>query len=200
MNKQEVPLNTKSLLMSVVSLIIGIILCFNSEIVFELVGYIISGILIIYGVVRIFMYHKLKHKTIMAGSHLVAGICLIILGGVVALIPTAIPVTLSIVIGFLIILNGIKRLILGFAIRKLDGQGSKFFLLVSGFMILLGTVIITQMFLPLLGIFIIIYSISDIVGHVYYKSQNKDYSEVFENKTIPDDFKDKEAVDAVIEE
>ena len=199
MNNRE-PLNAKSLVFSVLSLIVGIILCFNSDVVFEIIGYAISGILVLYGFIRLVMYITAQRKNIPGGIHLTAGIFLIILGLIIASFPKAIPVTLSIIIGGLIILNGIKRLILGLAIRQLDGQGSKFFVLVSFCMMLLGVIIITQMFLPLLGIFIIIYSLSDIGGYVYYKSQKKDYSEVFVNKSIPTEFKEKEAVDAVIDE
>ena len=200
MKNQNEPINTKSLLTSIVSLVIGIILCFNSDFVFEVIGYLISAILILMGVIRLITHAKLKQTNMTSSVHFAAAIFFLILGGVIAMFPKFIPTTLSIVIGAMIIFNGISRLVLGLAIRKIDGQGSKVFLLVAGLTILLGIIIITQMFLPLLGAFIIVYSISEIIGYVYYKSQNKDYSEVLNNKTIPRDIKEKEAMDAVIEE
>ena len=66
-------------------------------------------------------------------------------------------------------------------------------------MIVLGILIITTKFINLLGIFMIIYAISEIVGYVYYTSQNKDYSEVL-NKKVPKEIKEKEAKEAVIVE
>lgn len=200
MKKSNEPINTKSLLTSILSLVVGIILCFNSEFVFEIVGYVISAVLIMFGIGRLITHAKLKQRNMSSSFHFASALFLLFLGGIIAIFPKFIPTTLSIVIGAMIILNGISRLVLGFAIRKVDGQGSKVFLFVAGLTILLGVVIITQLFLPLLGAFIIVYSISEIIGYVYYKSQNKDYSEVLNNKAIPRDIKEKDAVDAIIEE
>ena len=43
------------------------------------------------------------------------------------------------------------------------------------------------------------YAISEIFGYIYYTTQNKDYSEVL-NKKVPQEIKEKEATEAVIEE
>ena len=50
-----------------------------------------------------------------------------------------------------------------------------------------------------IGIFLILYAISEIGGYIYYTSQKKDYSEVL-NKEVPKEMKEKEAKEAVIEE
>ncbi len=99
----------------------------------------------------------------------------------------------------LVLFSGVNRLILGLAVRSIDEKGSRLFLVVSVLMILLGIVIITQSFLNLLGLFIIVYAISEIFGYIYYTTQNKDYSEVL-NKKVPQEIKEKEATEAVIEE
>jgi hypothetical protein len=45
----------------------------------------------------------------------------------------------------------------------------------------------------------VIYAISELAGYVYYKSQNKDYSEVL-NKKITKEMIETEAKDAIIDE
>jgi len=63
----------------------------------------------------------------------------------------------------------------------------------------LGIVIITQKFTNLLGLFLIIYAISELVGYLFYVVQDKDYSEVL-NKKVTKEMKESKAVDAIIEE
>ena len=99
----------------------------------------------------------------------------------------------------MILFNGINRLILGLAVRTVDKEGSKIFTIVSVLMIVLGILILTGKFFNLIGIFLIVYAISEIFGYIYYISQKKDYSEVL-NKEVPKEMKEKEAKDAVIEE
>ena len=60
-------------------------------------------------------------------------------------------------------------------------------------------IILTQRFINLLGAFLIIYAISELIGYIYYTSQNKDYSEVL-NKKVTKEMKESEAKDAIIDE
>lgn len=194
------PINRKSLFASILALVIGIVFLLNgSDIVFSLIGYIIAGILILTGFTKLIIDSVFRKKENRRPNSFVSGIFFIFLGLVIAMFPTFIPVTISIVIGVLVLITGINKLILGIAVRRIDGKGSKLFILISLFMIILGVVILTQRFFNLLGAFMILYSISEIVGYVYYNSQSTDYSEVL-NKTISKEVKEKEAKEAIIEE
>jgi uncharacterized membrane protein HdeD (DUF308 family) len=95
--------------------------------------------------------------------------------------------------------NGIQRLILGFAVNKIDRNGSLFYIIESALIIVLGIIILTQKFTNLLGAFLIVYSISELAGYIYYTTQNKDYSEVL-NKKITKEMKESEAKEAIIDE
>lgn len=197
MSKKE-PVSVVSLGISLVALIIGILLCFNGETIYKIIGYGVSGVLILTGGIKFLAYLFGKNNGT-TFSDCISSVLYIGLGILIFCFPTAIPTTISIVLGALVLFSGVNRLILGLAVRSIDEKGSKLFLIVSVLMILLGIVIITQSFLNLLGLFIIIYSVSEICGYIYYTTQNKDYSEVL-NKKVPQDIKEKEATDAVIEE
>ena len=69
----------------------------------------------------------------------------------------------------------------------------------SSLIIILGLLILSQKLFSLLGLFLIIYSISELAGYIYYKSQDKDYSDVL-NKKITKEMKESESKDAIIEE
>lgn len=200
MNKKREPINLGSLLSSIVTLIVGVFLCFNGgDAVFKVLGYMVSGLLLLFGIIKIVGYIFDRRKNSNEFTDLISGILFLMFGIIIFTFPNLIQTTISLVIGGLVLFNGINRLILGVAVRKIDEKGSLVFTLVSIFMIILGIVIITQMFLNLLGAFLVIYSISEIIGYIYYTSQNKDYSEVL-NKKVSKEMKEKEATDAIIDE
>lgn len=198
-NKKE-PINNSSLFISLIALVIGFIFLVNgSDALFNIIGYLVSGALVLTGLIKILLYSSARKKNNAQPGDFMSALFMIIFGVVIAMFPKFIPITISIVLGILILFNGINRLILGLAVRKMDNQGSNVFVAVSILMIILGIIIITQRFFNLLGAFMIIYAISEIAGYVYYTSQNKDYSEVL-NKKVTKEMREKEATDAVIEE
>lgn len=200
MSKKKEPINLSSLLISIVILIIGVFLCFNGgDVVFKIIGYMISGLLLLFGIIKIIAYAISKRKNANEFSDLMSGVFLIMFGIIIAMFPKSIPITISLIVGALVLFTGINRLILGLAVRRIDEQGSLVFILVSIFMIVLGFIIITQQFFEFFGVFLIIYSISEIFGYIYYTSQNKDYSEVL-NKKVTKEIKEKESKEAVIDE
>lgn len=199
--KKKDPINMSSLLISIITLVIGILLCFNdSEGIFNLIGYIVSGLLLFSGIIRLIIYifiSKKSHTTEISG--IFSSIMLMLLGGFIYIYPSSIMVTVSLIIGALLIFNGIQRLILGVAVRTFDRSGFIFYLVESIIILLLGFVIITQKFINLMGIFLIVYSLAELSSYIFYTSKNKDYSDVL-NKKITKEMKESEAKDAIIEE
>lgn len=197
--KKNEPINMTSLISSVACLVIGIILFLNNDIL-DIIGYIVSACLVLFGVVKIFVLMRRKKK----GIEIEIGDYMSILAAfvfaiLIAIFPKSVSITISLVLGTIAIVIGINRLILGLAVRKIDNQGSKIFIIESALIVLLGILIITQKFLNLLGIFLIIYAISELFSYVYYKTQNKDYSEVL-NKKVSKEIKESKSIEAVIEE
>lgn len=193
--------NSTSLIVSLLTLVIGIILCFNGgDGLFKIIGYCVGGILIVSGIIKFIITH-IGNKKHGDGdiSGLILSVVLAGLGIVICLFPNLLMTTVSICIGALITFFGVERLILGLAVRKIDNKGSNFYILESIFIILLGIIIITQLFVNLLGAFLILYAISELAGYIYYTSQNKDYSEVL-NKKVTKEMKESKSVDAVIDE
>lgn len=139
---------------------------------------------------------KLNHPEY--GS-IITSVLLIAMGIGIFVFPTIIAVTISLCIGSLVIFMGIQRLILGIAVKDFDKNGSLFYLIQSILIILLGIIILTQRFINLLGAFLIVYSIAELVSYIYYTTQKKDYSQVL-NKKITKEMKETEAKDAIIEE
>ena len=200
LNKKE-PINIASLITSLITLVLGIILLlYGNDEVYKLIGYIVSGILIIAGIIRIIIekFTSKKTGTTEIGT-IITSVLLIAFGILIAVFPKSIMITISICIGALMTFAGIQRLVLGIAVRHFDNKGSKFFIIESCLIILVGILILSQQLPSLIGLFLIIYAVSELAGYVYYKSQNKDYSEVL-NQKITKEMIETEAKDAIIEE
>ena len=197
--KQKEPINFTSLLSAVACLVIGIILFLNDNIL-DIVGYIISICLGLFGLVKLLIILKRRKKEVDIdfGEYMTIFLAFVF-AILIAIFPKAISITISIVLGTLAIILGVNRLILGFAIRKIDDRGSKIFVIDSAIMVLLGILIITNKFLNLLGLFMIVYAVCELFSYIYYKVENKDYSEVL-NKKVSKDVKESKAIEAVIEE
>lgn len=200
-NKKKEPINSLSLIISVITLVLGIILCFNgSDGIFKMVGYLTSGILIFSGFIKgIITLVAAKKQNNLDFTDLIMSIFLIAMGVILAIFPKIIMVTFSILIGIIVIVSGIKKLILGLAVKNIDKNGSLVYIVQSILVILLGIIILTQKFIDILGLFLIIYAIFELAGYIYYTAFNKDYSEVL-NKKVTKEMKESEAQEAVIDE
>ena len=199
-SKKKEPINVSSLIISMATLILGFLLLFNGdENFFNVLRYIISGLLLISGLIKFISYFVQKKNYNVPFSDCMSAIFLIALGIFVFMFSDIIKITIQVAIGALVLFNGINRLILGLAVRSFDKEGSKVFTGVSILMIVLGIIILTGKLFNLIGYLLIIYAISEIIGYIYYISQKKDYSSVL-NKEVPKEMKEKKAKEAVIED
>ena len=199
-SKKKEPINVSSLIISMATLILGFLLLFNGdENLFNVLRYIISGLLLISGLIKFISYFVQKKNYNVPFSDCMSAIFLIALGIFVFMFSDIIKITIQVAIGALVLFNGINRLILGLAVRSFDKEGSKVFTGVSILMIVLGIIILTGKLFNLIGYLLIIYAISEIIGYIYYISQKKDYSSVL-NKEVPKELKEKKAKEAVIED
>ena len=198
MEKRE-PINLTSLLSAVACLVFGIILFLNDNIL-DIVGYIISICLGLFAFVKLLIILKRRKKEVDIdfGEYMTIFLAFVF-AIIIAIFPKSISITISLVLGTLALILGINRLILGIAVRKIDDKGSKLFIVDAAIMVLLGILIITNKFLNLLGLFMIVYAISELFSYIYYKAQNKDYSEVL-NKKVSKEVKESKAIEAIIEE
>ena len=199
-SKKKEPINVSSLIISMATLILGFLLLFNGdENFFNVLRYIISGLLLISGLIKFISYFAQKKNYNVPFSDCMSAIFLIALGIFIFMFSDIIKITIQVTIGALVLFNGINRLILGLAVRSFDKEGSKVFTGVSILMIVLGIIILTGKLFNLIGYLLIIYAISEIIGYIYYISQKKDYSSVL-NKEVPKEMKEKKAKEAVIED
>lgn len=158
---------------SILFLIFGIILFTNPGDIVKFLSFITGGILVFIGITNIISYKKvLKKLNIEETNKLISGVILIVLGCVVVLFSSFIETTIRLVFGGWIIYSGVMKLIE--AISYKDDKTTFYInLAVSIFMIILGFyVALTSLAYKMIGLFIIVYSILDIISYVVYKKGN----------------------------
>ena len=200
MLEKKVPINTVSLAVSIITLILGVLLCFNnSDWLFNIIGYSIAGLLCLTGIIKFFMNYKRSKGGDTDIGGIITSVAIFMLGVFIAFRPGSVMFALSLVIGSILVFSGVQRLVMGVAVHNYDKEGSNFFIIESIIVLLLGIIIITQKFVNLILFFLIVYSISELVSYIYYNAKGKDYDVVL-NKKVPKEMIESEAKDAIIDE
>lgn len=196
------------LISSLVIFIIGIILITKSSMVINLLSWIIGGILVVVGIIKVILY-SCNRKNNIDSSSLISGILMITGGAILLIFPNIIDITIRIIFGGWILFTGINRLVFAFAIYNIDRNGFKTFLITSIIMVIAGILVLIS-FYGLIGILLVIYSIAEIVNYIYYNCKKENYSTIYtyegsskdntKQKQIRQEIKEKEAIDAVIDQ
>ena len=127
--KKKEPIGVSTLIIAVVSLVIGVILFLNSGIL-NIIGYITSVLLAIYGIIKVFGLVRKKKKGIeIEFNEIFLSVLVIIFAILIAIFPKSVSISISIVLGTLAIIMGINRLILAINIKSIDKSGSKLFII-----------------------------------------------------------------------
>jgi uncharacterized membrane protein HdeD (DUF308 family) len=161
-----------SLFSSILFLIFGIILFTNPGGILKFLSYITGGILILIGIINVLSYIKiLKKLNIEENSKIISGIILIILGLVVILFSSFIENTIRLVFGAWIIYSGVVKLIesITFKTDKIIfyvNLGISLLMILCGFYVAL-----TDLAYRMIGLFIMTYSILDIISFVSYNKK-----------------------------
>ncbi len=166
--------NENSLLTSILFLLFGIILFTNPGGILKFISYIAGGILILIGIFNLLDYQKtLKKLNIEQKTKLIIGVVLIVLGVFTILFSSLIETTIRLILGGWIIYSGVIRLIE--ALNNMENKTSFIArLVVSILLIICGLyVALTDLVYSMIGLFIIIYAILDIIGYIFYKKEFK---------------------------
>lgn len=194
------------LILLLVIFIIGIALISKSSFIIQMLSWIIAGVLALIGIIKVIGYVISKDKTVGYDS-LIVGILMIVSGVLLFIFPNIIDITFRVIFGGWILFTGVNRLLLAFMVMKLDKQGFTMFLTTSLIILLTGIFIIIN-FYKLIGVFLVIYAVAEIVNYIYFNLKKEKYSEIYnyepkkakKQSQIKQEIKDKEAIDAVIDQ
>lgn len=159
-----------SLLTSLFLLALGFLLIFQSEVTIISISYIVGGILVGIGVLAVIKFIKNTNNVLKNELDIVYGIVTTILGIIIIKNPTAIASIIPIVLGISIIISSATKLQYAFELKANKNNLWKTTMVIAIISTLCGTVLlfnpfkVVAYFTKVVGIFIIAYSILDIIS------------------------------------
>lgn len=167
--------NISSLITAIIFFIIGSVLFANPNNLVTFIAYILGGILLVLSLFKISVYYYKKGKNQEAAiKDLIIGLGAFILGFLLIAFSSAIEALVRIIMGSWILLNGITLLINSIKGLKNNAHSSKVLIVFASFMILCGIymVLMSNLTFRMIGVCIILYSIIEIIGYIYYTQNN----------------------------
>lgn len=181
-----------SIMTSILLLILGILLVFESEATIYTISYIVGAILICagaYALIRFFTNSK-KNTNSVIGLDVLYGIVTIILGGLIIKNPGAIGSLLPIVLGIAIIVSSANKIQYAFSLKNGDNDLWKTTMIISVVGTICGVVLLFNPFagavliMRIVGIFIIIYAILDAVSTFIIKKNVEEFRNVISSAKV----------------
>lgn len=159
-----------SLVSSIIFAILGIILITNPQQTVKIVSYILGGIFVLTGIVRIINYIITKGKYNIYNDGMFFGIIAIILGVVTICYSKQIGNIFRVLIGLWIVYSSIVRMDVSFRLKVLENRTWLYSLIIAIAMLICGIYIACNpgAILVTIGVVILIYSILDIIESLIF--------------------------------
>lgn len=160
MKEKLINLLKTPLITSILLFVLGAILFTNPENIIRITTYIVGGIFILLGFIRLANYLGNKKKGIINNNDLIYSIVIMTCGIIIILCTDMIELALRIIMGGFILYNGIVRLGTSLKIKEIQGSTWKGHLIISIIIIGIGLYIILKSNLVFsgIGLFIMFYS------------------------------------------
>lgn len=164
-----------SLVSSITLFVLGFLIIFKSEVTIITIAYLIGSILVALGTLAIIQYIKNIEVSGKNDLDILYGVVTIILGLLVINNPKLIASILPIIIGVTIIINSATKLQYAFELKKENNQQWKTTMIISIISVICGVVLLFNPFkgavviTQTIGIFMIVYSILDIISTAIIK-------------------------------
>ena len=180
-----------SIVTSTILIILGILLVFQSETTIMMISYVIGGLLVAIGALALIRYVKNGDSPILRNElDIVYGIVTIIFGIIIIKNYQAIASIIPAVIGIAIIINSASKLNYAFQLKTDENNMWKTTMIISIISTIFGVILLFNPFeaalgiMKVIGIFIIVYAILDLISTMAIKSSvNKIYKAVEETIT-----------------
>lgn len=154
-----------SVITSIVFAVIGIILITNPESTIKVISYILGGIFIAIGIVKIISYFNTKGSSDLYNYDLIYGLIAVVLGIITMIYSSTIATMFRIMIGIWIIYSSLIRLSFALKLRKAQVNSWTAVLVLALCMLVFGLYMVfnTSAVMVTVGIIILAYAISDLI-------------------------------------
>ena len=181
-----------SICASIILMILGLLLIFQSEVTITTISYIIGAALIALGVLALIRFIKsAKNITEMNFNlDIIYGLVTVVLGILIITNPKAIASILPIVLGIAIVINSASKLQYAFILKNDNNDMWKTTMIIAIVSAICGVVLLFNPFagavliMKIVGIFIVVYSVLDIVSTVIIKKNVDEFKTVIDSVEV----------------
>lgn len=191
-------ISSKNLIWSLLFLMFGIILLTNDSDLLSIASNVLGIILIVIGFIKGIIYVYMKGKLgDYSNLELTISLLLIGFGTVLVVFSDALSLTIRLIFGLWCMFAAVNRVVFAINIKKFDKIGFFTYILTALIMMVIGVLIISNLFDNVLGLLIIIYSIVELIDYIYYSVNKSKKNYPKQSKKVK---KEGKVVEAIIEE
>lgn len=164
------------IIVDIILLVLGVCLIIWADKVTNIISIAMGSLFILYALYNFIDYYRAKagEKHIV---NLITGIAMLIAGIFLCTNTGFIKEAISFVVGAFIVIISIVRLQDAMKLRKNGGSQLPFYMslvgILAGTLLILGKIFITDIFMQVIGIFIVIFALSNMTGHIVLASGKK---------------------------
>lgn len=157
-----------NVIVSIVFILLGLMLAFKPDTTFSLIVNIIGGIIILFGVVKIFNYIKLKKEFNLFEYDLLFGIIGVVLGIVVIVFGRDVANIFRVIIGIWIIYNAVLKIQVSLYLKKGVAPAWIYTMCGAVIMLICGLFVTfkTNAVISTIGVVVIIYAVMDLIENL----------------------------------
>lgn len=169
-----------SLIVSFMFIIIGLFLFIKPNTTISLISYVIGGVLLITGVSHIYRYFSNNDKLSVFSFNLSYGVLLIIAALFLIIDTKLFSKVINIILGIWIITSSVTKFQYSFALKKMANKDWIYTAIISFIMLIWGVTLLINPFksalaiTQIIGIFLIIYSVLDIINNFMIRKNFND--------------------------
>lgn len=179
---------TLSLITSFAFVILGLFLFIRPDATITTISYIIGIILLMLGVVSIIRYFRSDYGINALDFDLVYGVLVIIAGLYLIFNPVMLATIFPIILGIWIIINSVTKFQYALVLKKIEKSDWKYTLLISFLTFMWGVILLINplksvlLITQVIGIFIIIYAVLDIINNFILKRNEDEINKIYIEK------------------
>lgn len=174
-----------SIVTSVIIFVLGVFLFIQPDTIIHMISIVFGGIILVPGITTLIDYFKNKYQ-----PSLITGVVTVIIGMILIINTKLVASILPFILGIFFIVNGINRLQYALELRKANHHNFVASLVISILIILSGILFVINPFggalviTKVMGVFMIIYSILDIVNSIIIKREVRNVEKIIEAQIV----------------
>lgn len=174
-----------SLASSIIFVIVGLFLFIKPGATISIISYVTGGVLLLMGLISVYKYFTSYSAINLFGFELAYGVLLIIAVLFLVIDTSIFAKVINVILGIWIIVNSITKFQYGFVLKRAKNSDWIYTILVSLLSFIWGIVLLINPFesaltiTQIIGIFIIVYAVLDIIDNFIIRRNIKDILSIF---------------------